>query len=144
MSRLGLQIFSICLIVTGMFAETNDVNVTKSAQDTNVANTENNESVKYVCYASGKCSWYGSRFDSSRTASGEKFDSSKKTAAHPRLPFGTLLKVTDIKTNKSVIVRVNDRGPFVKSRVLDISYAAAKELDVVGNGVFNAKIELAQ
>jgi rare lipoprotein A len=140
MSKLGLQILSICLTVTSVFAMSSDINTTD--KDVNITNIENNTTAKYTCYASGKCSWYGSRFDGSRTASGERFDSSKKTAAHLHLPFGTLLRVTDTKTDKSVIVRVNDRGPFVKSRVLDISYAAAKELGVIGNGVFNAKIEL--
>lgn len=142
MSKLGLQILSLCLTMTNIFAATNDINITNITQDANITNTENNTSAKYTCYASGKCSWYGSRFDGSRTASGERFDSSKKTAAHLRLPFGTLLRVTNTKTDKSVIVRVNDRGPYVKSRVLDISYAAAKELGVLGDGVFHAKIEL--
>jgi rare lipoprotein A len=133
MSKLGLQILSICLIITGISAMPSDVNVT---------NTENNESKQYKQIASGKCSWYGSKFNGRRTASGEKFDSAQKTAAHKTLPFGTLLRVTSTKTDKSVIVKVTDRGPFVKHRVLDISYGAAKDIGVVGNGVFHAKIEV--
>ncbi len=135
MSKLGLQILSICLIITGISAMPSDANVT---------NTENNGSKQYKQIASGKCSWYGSKFNGSRTASGEKFDSAQKTAAHKTLPFGTLLRVTSTETDKSVIVKVTDRGPFVKHRVLDISHAAAKEIGVVGNGVFHAKIEVVE
>lgn len=135
MSKLGLQILSICLIITGISAMPSDANVT---------NTENNGSKQYKQIASGKCSWYGSKFNGSRTASGEKFDSTQKTAAHKTLPFGTLLRVTSTKTDKSVIVKVTDRGPFVKHRILDISHAAAKEIGVVGNGVFHAKIEVVE
>ncbi|MGW8168851.1 MAG: septal ring lytic transglycosylase RlpA family protein [Sulfurovaceae bacterium] len=133
MSKLGLQILSMCLIITSISAMPIDANTT---------NTECNASKKYECIASGNCSWYGSRFNGCRTASGERFDSTQKTAAHKTLPFGTLLRVTSTKTDKSVIVRVTDRGPFVKHRVLDVSHAAAKELGVVGNGIFHAKIEV--
>ncbi len=133
--KLNLQILSICLTITSTMAMPSDANMT---------NTENNGSKQYKQIASGKCSWYGSKFNGSRTASGERFDSTQKTAAHKTLPFGTYLRVTSTKTNKSVIVKVTDRGPFVKHRVLDISHAAAKEIGVVGNGVFHAKIELVQ
>jgi len=133
MSKLSLQILSMCLIFTGAIAMPIDVNVT---------NIENNGSKQYKQIASGKCSWYGSKFNGNRTASGERFDSTQKTAAHKTLPFGTFLRVTSTKTDKSVIVKVTDRGPFVKHRVLDISHAAAKELGVVDNGVFYAKIEV--
>ncbi|MBN2721510.1 MAG: septal ring lytic transglycosylase RlpA family protein [Campylobacterales bacterium] len=132
-TKFSLQILSICLTIAGAIAMPSDINVTDA---------ENNRSKQYKQIACGKCSWYGSKFNGSRTASGERFDSTQKTAAHKTLPFGTLLRVTDTKTDKSVIVRVNDRGPWVKHRVLDISQAAAKELGVVGRGVFHAKIEL--
>ncbi|MDY0195049.1 MAG: septal ring lytic transglycosylase RlpA family protein [Sulfurovaceae bacterium] len=132
-TKFSLQILSICLTIASAMAMPSDVNVT---------NIENNITKQYKHIASGKCSWYGSKFNGSRTASGERFDSTQKTAAHKTLPFGTLLRVTSTKTDKSVIVKVTDRGPFVKHRVLDISHAAAKELGVVGNGVFYAKIEV--
>ncbi len=134
-TKFNLQILSVCLTITGAIAMPSDVNVT---------NIDNNRSKQYKQIASGQCSWYGSKFNGSRTASGERFDGSQKTAAHKTLPFGTLLRVTETKTDKSVIVKVTDRGPFVKHRVLDISHAAAKELGVVGKGVFYAKIELVQ
>lgn len=99
----------------------------------------NNETTKCM---TGKCSWYGPKFNGKKTASGEKFDNTKFTAAHKTLPFGTKLKITDKKSGKNVIVTVNDRGPFVKSRVLDISSSAAQELGVINKGIFTAEIEI--
>ena len=76
-----------------------------------------------------------------QTASGEKFDPRELTAAHPTLPFGTRLRVTNVATGRSVIVRVNDRGPFVPGRIVDVSYSAAELLGMTGHGV--AKVKLA-
>lgn len=78
----------------------------------------------------------------SRTASGEKFDAHELTAAHPTLPFGTRLRVTNVATGKSVTVRVNDRGPFVRGRVVDVSYSAAESLGLVGRGVAKVKLDV--
>ena len=80
-------------------------------------------------------SYYGGRFHGRRTASGETFDRFAMTCAHKTLPFNTLLKVTNPTNGKSVIVRVNDRGPFVRGRHLDLSYGAAQELDLLLVGV---------
>ncbi len=82
--------------------------------------------------------------EGSRTASGEKFDPHELTAAHPTLPFGTRLRVTSVATGRSVTVRVNDRGPFVPGRVLDVSYSAADRLGIVGRGVAKVKIDVVQ
>jgi rare lipoprotein A len=84
--------------------------------------------------ARGMASWYGPKFQGRRTASGERYDMHDKTAAHPSLPFGTRLGVRNTRTGREVLVRINDRGPFRKSRIIDLSYAAAKELGVVGPG----------
>jgi len=89
----------------------------------------------------GIASWYGREYDGHLTASGEIFDSSKLTAAHPNLPFGTRLVVTNIHNNKSVIVTVNDRGPFVPARIIDISRAAAEQLDMIVTGTAPVFIE---
>jgi len=94
----------------------------------------------YVQY--GVASYYGERFHSSRTASGEIFNKWDYTCAHKRLPFGTKLKVTNLKNRKSVIVRVNDRGPFVKGRIIDLSYAAAEKIGMIGAGTEKVKIEV--
>lgn len=80
----------------------------------------------------------------SHTASGEKFDANELTAAHPSLPFGTRLRVTNVNTGKSVTVRVNDRGPYVRGRVVDVSYSAAQALGMVGQGVAKVKLDVVQ
>jgi rare lipoprotein A len=82
--------------------------------------------------------------EGTRTASGEKFDTNQLTAAHPSLPFGTRLRVTNVSTGKSVTVRVNDRGPYVPGRVVDVSYSAARMLGMVGGGVAKVKLDVVQ
>jgi rare lipoprotein A len=79
-----------------------------------------------------------------RTASGEKFDANELTAAHPSLPFGTRLRVTNVATGRSVTVRVNDRGPYVRGRIVDVSYSAARMLGMVGGGVAKVKLDVVQ
>jgi rare lipoprotein A len=80
----------------------------------------------------------------SQTASGEKFDPHALTAAHPTLPFGTRVRVTDVATGRSVMVRVNDRGPFVRGRIVDVSYGAAKSLGMIERGVAMVKLNVVQ
>jgi rare lipoprotein A len=82
--------------------------------------------------------------EGTQTASGEKFDTHELTAAHRTLPFGTRLRVTNAATGRSVTVRVNDRGPFVPGRVVDVSYAAAESLGMVGGGVAKVKLDVVQ
>jgi len=89
----------------------------------------------------GIASWYGKEFEGRPTASGEIFDASKFTAAHPILPFGTMIVVTNQQNNKKVIVRVNDRGPFVSARIIDVSRAAAEQLDIISTGTAPVTIE---
>src|SRR5712671_330699 len=79
-----------------------------------------------------------------QTASGEKFDTNDLTAAHPTLPFGTRLRVTNVATGRSVTVRVNDRGPFIPGRDVDVSYAAAETLGMVGGGIAKVKLDVVQ
>jgi rare lipoprotein A len=82
--------------------------------------------------------------EGTETASGEKFDIHELTAAHPTLPFGTRLRVTNVATGRSVLVRVNDRGPYVPGRIVDVSYSAAEALGMVGNGVAKVKLDVVQ
>ena len=89
----------------------------------------------------GIASWYGREFEGRPTASGEIFDASQLTAAHPSLPFGTMLVVTNQHNKKSVTVRVNDRGPFVPARIIDISRAAAEQLDMIVTGTAPVTVE---
>ncbi len=90
----------------------------------------------------GRCSWYGPRFHGGRTSSGEKFDQKAFTAAHRSLPFGAQVEITELDTGKKVRVRINDRGPFTQQRVIDVSYAAACSLGIVGRGVANVALRL--
>jgi rare lipoprotein A len=90
----------------------------------------------------GTVSWYGARFDERPTASGELFDSGALTMAHRTLPFGTRVRVTNLRNGRSVIVRVNDRGPFVGDRIADLSRAAASSIGMVQRGVAQARLEI--
>ena len=90
----------------------------------------------------GIASWYGPEFEGKATASGEIFDSSRLTAAHPSLPFGSVLRVTNAHNNRTVEVRVNDRGPFVAARIIDLSRAAAEKLDMIVTGTAPVALEL--
>ncbi|WP_442794322.1 septal ring lytic transglycosylase RlpA family protein [Pelobium manganitolerans] len=89
---------------------------------------------------SGKASYYANKFNGRRTASGEKFRNSKLTAAHKTLPFGTKVKVTNLRNGKTVKVRINDRGPFVAGRIIDVSRKAAKRIGMKDEGVANVRI----
>jgi len=90
----------------------------------------------------GMASWYGPRFHGRKTASGERYNMNDLTAAHPSLPFGTKLGVRNTRTGREVVVRVNDRGPFAKNRVIDLSFAAAREVGVVGPGTASVELYL--
>jgi rare lipoprotein A len=93
-------------------------------------------------YQLGLASWYGKFFQGKTTASGEPFDEHQLTCAHRTLPLGSVLKVTNLDNNKSVIVTVNDRGPVPESRVIDLSYAAAQALGFSDQGLAPVKVEL--
>ena len=87
----------------------------------------------------GVASFYS---EGQQTASGEKFDPSELTAAHPSLPFGTRLRVTNVANGRSVTVRINDRGPFVAGRAIDVSYAAAERIGIIDQGVAKVKLDV--
>jgi rare lipoprotein A len=89
----------------------------------------------------GEASWYGPGFHGKETASGETFNQGKMTAAHPTLPMGTQATVTNLENSKKVEVRINDRGPYVGDRVIDLSRAAARKLDMEEDGTTEVKIE---
>ncbi len=93
---------------------------------------------------SGLASWYGPEFEGKKTASGQLYDMFAATAAHPWLPFGSLLRLTDLKTGHSQLVRINDRGPFIDDRELDVSYLVASRLGLIDRGVALVRIELLQ
>jgi rare lipoprotein A len=90
----------------------------------------------------GRLAYYGAKFAGLKTANGERFDPDALTMAHRTLPFGTLVKVTNLANRRSVVVRVNDRGPAVRSRLADVSHAAAQRLRMLGAGVVKARFEV--
>jgi rare lipoprotein A len=90
----------------------------------------------------GMASYYGKKFHGKKTANGEIYNMHAFTAAHKTLPLGTMVKVTNIANRKSVIVKINDRGPYIQGRIIDLSYAAAQKLDYVGNGTAEVKIKV--
>lgn len=90
----------------------------------------------------GALSYYGNEFAGRRTATGERFDPTRLTMAHLTLPFGTLVRVTNLRNNKSVVVRVNDRGPHTGGRIGDVSAAAAAMLDMLRAGIVRARLEV--
>jgi len=89
----------------------------------------------------GLASWYAGKFQGRQTASGEIFDTNKFTAAHKTLPFGTLVKVTNLDNGKTTVVRINDRGPFIPGRIIDLSRAAAVAIGMAGSGVARVRVE---
>lgn len=95
-------------------------------------------------YQVGTASWYGSYFHGKETASGEPFNMYDLTAAHPSLPLGTHVKVTNLRNGRSLVVRVNDRGPVVEGRIIDLSYAAARELDFKKQGIQRVRLDLVE
>jgi len=90
----------------------------------------------------GRASWYGDAHQGKKTASGEAYDMAKLTAAHRTLPLGTRVRVTNVANGRAVVVRINDRGPFVAGRIIDLSQAAARALGALGAGVVTVRLEV--
>ena len=90
----------------------------------------------------GLASWYGDAHHGRRTASGEPFDQEALTAAHPTLPFGTVVRVTNLRNGKTVDVRVNDRGPVIAGRIIDLSRAAARAIGSIGRGIVPVRLDV--
>ncbi|MCC5943902.1 MAG: septal ring lytic transglycosylase RlpA family protein [Bernardetiaceae bacterium] len=116
---------------------------TKTEKDTpNKKNKPEEQAPKVVSTQEGQASYYGDKYHGRPTASGEKYNKTQLTAAHPKLAFGTTVRVTNLKNQKTVTVRINDRGPFVRGRIIDLSRAAAEKIDMIRDGVVPVKIEV--
>ena len=89
----------------------------------------------------GEASWYGPGFHGRQTANGERYNQNQLTAAHRTLEFGTMVRVVNLDNGKSVVVRINDRGPYARGRIIDLSRAAAREIDMIQSGVANVRLE---
>lgn len=94
------------------------------------------------CTETGKASFYAMKYQFRKTASGERFNQFSHTAAHKELPFGTKVRVTNVKNGKSVVVKINDRGPFIKGRIIDLSRSAFSSIGDTASGVIDVKIEI--
>jgi len=93
-------------------------------------------------HETGYASWYGPDYHGNRTASGERYNMFDLTAAHPTWPFGTMVRVLNLENDRSVVVRINDRGPFSKGRIIDLSYKAAREIEISRSGTVRVRIEV--
>jgi rare lipoprotein A len=93
-------------------------------------------------YQVGTASWYGEDFEGKPTASGEPYDMYELTAAHPTLPLGTLVKVTNLENRRAIVVRINDRGPIVPGRIIDVSYGAARALRFAAQGLERVQLDV--
>ena len=113
---------------------------TQSKQNTGYQKVDGKRHGK--AYQVGTASWYGEECDGNTTASGEPFDMYDFTAAHPTLPLGTYVRVTNLHNGRSVIVRVNDRGPVIDGRIIDVSYNAARALGFKSQGVQRVRLDL--
>jgi rare lipoprotein A len=92
----------------------------------------------------GNASWYGPEFDGKVTANGEHFDAESLTAAHPNLPFGSWVRIVNIRNGKFEVVRINDRGPYQEGREIDVSYRVARKIGLINSGVSQVRLELLQ
>ncbi|HMN49782.1 MAG TPA: septal ring lytic transglycosylase RlpA family protein [Ignavibacteriaceae bacterium] len=148
MRSLAKILFIIVLVaMVGFTLVVNEDKVSEPVANENVVSVEeesitaDRSLVEFSEIGTMKASWYGPGFHGQKTANGEVYDQNSFTAAHKSLKFGTLLKITNLKNNKSVIVRINDRGPYIEGRDLDLSKAAALALGVVKRGVARIKVE---
>jgi rare lipoprotein A len=116
--------------------------VAESAQPKEIINAPIHE--KPLLVETGLASWYGAPYNKRRGSNGEVYDMHAMTAAHRTLPMGSTVRVTNVKTGRSAIVRITDRGPFIQGRILDLSEAAAKKVDVWSAGVATVRIEVLQ
>ena len=123
--------------------ETTDINLKNSFEQSQIEPTISIKNQPLMASAiSGRASWYGPKFHGRLTASGEVFNQNALTAAHPSLRFGTRVKVTNLNNGRSVIVRINDRGPYTKGRIIDVSAAAARSLGMIRSGVARVRVTI--
>jgi rare lipoprotein A len=138
-----IRLFAVALtaVVLGACAQSSVVGNKSELRAARQASLGDSNKTRRHGVANGLASFYS---HGARTASGEIFDPHELTAAHRTLPFGTRLRVTNVATGRSVMVRVNDRGPFIRGRMIDVSYSAAKTLGIVDQGVAKVKIDVVE
>ena len=109
---------------------------------TQTVSRRSTKQIKNSPYEVGTASWYGEFFQGKETASGEPFDMQALTAAHPTLPLGSFVRVTNLRNGRAVVVRINDRGPVVEGRIIDVSYNTARVLGFEGRGLQKVRLDL--
>jgi rare lipoprotein A len=133
----------IALLIVGLGAAQGPNNSeASSAQTSRIPKSEVHKQAKTRPYEVGTASWYGEFFDGKPTASGEDYDMYDMTAAHPSLPLGSYVRVTNLHNGRAVVVKVNDRGPIVPGRIIDLSYGAARVLQFEHQGVQKVRLDL--
>jgi len=133
----------IGLLIVGLGAAQGPNNSeASSAQTSRVPKPEVRKQAKPRPYQVGTASWYGEFFDGKQTASGEDYDMYDMTAAHPTLPMGSYVRVTNLRNGRAVVVKVNDRGPIVPGRIIDLSYGAAQVLQFENRGIQKVRLDL--
>ncbi|MHB8215167.1 MAG: septal ring lytic transglycosylase RlpA family protein [Candidatus Sulfotelmatobacter sp.] len=133
----------IALLIVGLGAAQGPNNSeASSAQTSRIPKSEARKPAKTRPYEVGTASWYGEYFDGKPTASGEDYDMYDMTAAHPSLPLGSYVRVTNLRNGRAVVVKVNDRGPIVPGRIIDLSYGAARVLQFEHQGVQKVRLDL--
>lgn len=149
MQRVLTQVVATLAVLTTMGAAHGPSTAEKSASASVQASPVQTASLNLKAilkhrkpYEVGPASWYGKFFHGKQTASGETYNMYEMTAAHPDLPLGTRVLVTDLHNGKSVVVRVNDRGPLVPGRIIDLSYGAAQELGFTRKGVQRVRLDV--
>ena len=135
----------IALLVVGLGAAQGPNNSEASSAPNSTAQSKpeiRNQTGKHQPYQVGTASWYGEYFVGKPTASGEDFDMYDMTAAHPTLPLGSYVRVTNLRNGRAVVVKVNDRGPIVPGRIIDLSYGAAQVLQFENHGLQRVRLDL--
>lgn len=162
MKKLLTIVLLVTFIPIGLFANENNsshledvsikenlinellVDLLKDKENSNIEIKEESQSEKdeSKVFQNGIASFYGERWNGRKTANGEIFNTEKISAAHKTLPFGTKVKVTNLNNGKSVIVRINDRGPYIKGRIIDLSKAAFRQIEDINKGITKVKLEI--
>jgi rare lipoprotein A len=149
MRRVLTNILVIVVSVTGLEAAPRTKTHPDQNTDQNIAKTKTKTASRHrprahKPYQVGTASWYGRHFHGRPTASGEPFNMYQFTAAHRHLPLGTLVRVTNLDNGESVVVRVNDRGPLPKARIIDLSYGAARMIGLSGPGLETVRLDIVE
>ena len=141
------QVLVAGVVVTGAMAGSPSTEIPTKAENGNPTTSVTNPIQKTLkkikrAFQIGTASWYGKQFHGRETANGERYDMYQLTAAHRTLPLGTWVKVTNLRNGRWVLVRINDRGPVPKDRIIDLSYTAAQMLDMKAYGLARVRLDL--